>query len=237
MSLRNRWARHVVLATALAGVAGLAAEPTATVDRVWPVSPQDGAVVGPRTLFEIAYDGVGDPHPRDLRFRIRIEPVRDHGESYVFDQRRRRAGWLVGEPGRMLYRPRKPLADGTYRWEAAVWHGVDWMKGPGRHEIRVDSVAPADIDELRVRRDPRTGRTMLDWDPVTLDRDGRPEFVARYHVYRYERGSPIRRVRVHEIATVVQPGYVDAGASENAARVLFYRVTAEDEAGNEGGPD
>ncbi|MHC4429828.1 MAG: hypothetical protein ACYS0D_14695 [Planctomycetota bacterium] len=81
------------------------------------------------------------------------------------------------------------------------------------------------------------GRTVIEWDPVTLDRNERPEYVARYHVYRYERGSSFRRVRVHEIGVVEQPRYVDTNDASEGKIVLFYRVTAEDEAGNEGGPD
>jgi hypothetical protein len=218
-------------------VAASLAEPLATVERLRPVLPENDAVVGPHTLFEIGYDAPGDPHPRDLRFRIRLQPLRDEGREYVFDQRQGGGGWLVGEPGRVLFRPSRPLADGAYRWDVAAWNGLDWVEGASRFEIRVDSVAPADVEGLKVERDLEAGRVVLTWKPVTLDRDARPEYVARYHVYRYKHGTPLRRVRVHEIATVPEPRFVDTEATALAEPLLLYRVTAEDEAGNEGGPD
>ena len=104
-------------------------------------------------------------------------------------------------------------------------------------KIRIDSVPPADVEGLKVERDPLTGHVVIEWDPVTLDREARPEYVTRYHVYRYKRGSPVRRVRVHQIGTVVQPRFVDTDETAMAEPLLFYRVTAEDEAGNVGGPD
>jgi hypothetical protein len=202
---------------------------------VSPVFPGDGDVVGPRTVFEIGYEVLGDPPPRRLRFRIRLEPVGDRGTAEVFDQRRRPSGWLVGEPGRVLYRPRRDLADGEYRWETAAWNGVNWVVSRQRPTFRVDSVPPADVEDLRLEFDRSAGRALLEWPPVTSDREGRPEFVARYHVYRYEERGPFRRVRPHEVAVVEQPTYVDTDAALRDVRILFYRVTAEDEAGNEGG--
>ena len=235
MSQRNRRLRLVAFLAAVAWVAGLAAAPPAPVDRVWPIAPADGAVTGPRTVFEIGYGALGDPHPRELRFRLRLEPAQAGGRAYVFDQRRRRSGWLVGEPGRVLYRPRKPLDDGEYRWQVAAWNGVQWVVSPDLHLIRIDSVPPGEVEALQVKLDRESGRAMLEWAPVTLDRDGRPEFVERYPVYRYERGGPFRRVRVKELAVVEQPGWVDMEVASTGERILFYQVTAEDEAGNEGG--
>jgi hypothetical protein len=227
----------VLLAATLATPVCQGTEPVATVDRVSPLLPEDGAVTGPRTLFEIGYDTLGEPHPRDLRFRIRLDPLRDDGSRHVFDQRKSRSGWLVGEPGRMLYRPTRPLADGAYRWNVAVWNGVEWVTHARPFKLKIDSVPPADVEDLSVERDTPEGRALIEWSPVTLDRNGRPEFVSLYHIYRYERGSPVRRVRVHEIATVEEPRFVDSDPRAIREPLLFYRVTAEDEAGNEGGPD
>jgi hypothetical protein len=235
MSQGTRQAGLVALLAALVWGVGLSAAPLAPVDRVWPIAPPDGAVTGPRTVFEIGYGALGDPHPRELRFRIRLDPTREGGRSYVFDQRRRASGWLVGEQGRVLYRPRKALDDGEYRWQVGAWNGVEWVESPDRHAIRIDSVPPGDVDGLQVKLDREAGHAILEWPPVTLDRDGRPEFVQRYHVYRYERGGPFRRVRVMEIAVVEQPRFVDIGVATRGERILYYQVTAEDEAGNEGG--
>lgn len=235
MSQGIRHARFVVFLAAVVPVVGLSAAPVATVDDVWPIAPVDGAVTGPRTVFEIGYGALGDPHPRDLRFRIRLDPTRKGGRSYVFDQRRRASGWLVGEPGRVLYHPRKALDDGEYRWQVGAWNGVDWVESADHHAIRIDSVPPGDVDALQVTLDREAGRAILEWAPVTLDRRGRPEFVERYHVYRYERRGPFRRARVMEIAVVEQPRFVDPGVATRGDRILYYQVTAEDEAGNEGG--
>ena len=148
--------------------------------------------------------------------------------------REHQSGWMIGDEERMLYRTARPLADGDYRWDVAAWNGHEWIDGPSRFELRIDSVPPAEVEGLTVVRDPESGAATLEWDPVALDRNGRPEFVTRYHVYRYSRGEPVRKVRVHEIATVELPSYVDAEAKNEP--LLLYRVTAEDEAGNEGGP-
>jgi hypothetical protein len=235
MSQGNRCIRFVAFLAALTWVAGLAAAPLAPVDRVWPIAPVDGAVTGPRTVFEIGYEVLGDPHPRDLRFRIRLDPTHDGGRAFVFDQRSGPTGWLVGEPGRVLYHPRKALDDGEYHWQVAAWNGVDWVVSADRHAIRIDSVPPGEVEALHVKLDRGAGHAILEWAPVTLDRDGRPEFVERYHVYRYERGGPFRRVRVKEIAVVEQPRFVDRQVTSQGERILYYQVTAEDVAGNEGG--
>jgi hypothetical protein len=203
------------------------------VSRVFPVAPADAAVVGPRAVFELGYETLGERHPRKLRFRIRLDPRTQGAEGYVFDQRERRSGWLVGEPQRVLYRHRKPLRDGLYRWDVSAWNGVDWLVGRESFEIRVDSIPPADVVGLRVGLQREEGRVLLEWDPVTLDRNGAPEFVARYHVYRFERRGVFRKVRSQEIAVVEQARFLGEPRSKDP-RILYYRVTAEDAAGNEG---
>ena len=208
------------------------AEPS--VDRVFPVSPADGAVVGPRTVFELGYEALGELQPRKLRFRISLDPVRSGAASYVFDQRQRQSGWLIGEPDRVLYRPRKPLQDGLYRWEVAAWNGVEWLAGKDVFEVRVDSIPPAAVEGLRVLLEREGRRLVLDWKPVTLDRNGSPEFVVRYHVYRFERRGGFRGVRSQEIGVVEQPRFLDIEPETEPSKILYYRVTAEDAAGNEG---
>lgn len=202
--------------------------------RVFPVSPADGAVVGPRTVFQVGYEALGQPHPRRLRFRIRLDPLQPGAEGYVFDQRRRKSGWMVGEAERVLYRARKPLRDGLYRWEVAAWNGLEWVDGDDVFKIRVDSIPPAAVEGLRVVSHRDGGRLFLEWNPVTLDRNGAPEFVARYHVYRYERRGTFRRVRSHEVAVVELPRFLDSEPRAARSEILYYRVTAEDAAGNEG---
>jgi hypothetical protein len=158
------------------------------------------------------------------------------GRSYTFDQREEPAGWLWGDEGRILYRPAVPLEDGTYHWRIGAWNGVEWVDGAGAAKLRIDATPPADVEELTVHEDPTGGRVILEWLPVGLDRRGRPEYVARYHVYRYTTGPFPPLVRAHELGSTPEPRFVDDRPLE--VPILFYRVTAEDEAGNEPGrPD
>jgi hypothetical protein len=61
--------------------------------------------------------------------------------------------------------------------------------------------------------------------------------VARYHLYRYETSPFPPLVRAQAIGSTLEPHFVDE-APDADALILFYRVTAEDEAGNETGrPD
>lgn len=205
-----------------------------TIERVYPLRPFEQASAGARPLFEIGYETVGeDSHPQGHRFRINLRPLRLSDTFYEFDQRVDRRGWLLGEPYRVLYRPRVPLEDGVYRWSVHSWNGTTWSAGNREQELRVDSVPPADVEGLRVEL-ARDGLT-LDWEPVTLDRDGRPEFVYRYHVYRYESAATPLVAVPYQIGTTEQPPFVDRTPLADAARVLYYRVTAEDESGNEPG--
>jgi len=232
---RTTWAAAWGLAVALAATVTPGQEVPATVETVSPVAPAHGSVIPPRTVFEIGYDAMGEPHPRRLRFRIRLVPTDERGRPYVFDQARAPGGWLVGDSGRVLYRPRKPLQDGVYRWEAAAWNGIDWVASATRPEIRIDGVPPADVEALRLSWDREAPHTLLEWNPVALDQEGRPEFVSRYHVYRHEGGGPFRRVRLFEVGVVLEPRFVDVTLPPPGKAIRFYHVTAEDEAGNEGG--
>ncbi len=204
----------------------------APVQRVFPLAPPDSAIVGARTHFELGYEVLGVPPERsELLFRITLRPLRLNGASYEFDQQTDAGGWMFGDENRILHRPRLPLADGLYRWTASSWDGVAWSPESSAFELRIDSVPPADVEGLRVARG--ADGLVLDWDPVTLDRNGGPEYVAGYHVYRYERGPLPPIVRAHEIGAVEQPPFVDRKPLDSGATVLFYRITAEDEAGNE----
>jgi hypothetical protein len=192
-------------------------------------------VTGPRPVFRLHYEGLGELKPRRLRFRITLEPLASDGKRYVFDQRRRGNGWLLGDEGEVLYRTTKPIEDGRYRWQVASWNGVEWTGGGQSLELRIDAVPPADVEGLTVRFDAAQGEVRLDWQPVSLDRHGRPEFVDRYHVYRYDRRSFPRGAREHEVGVVDVPHFIDRGLPAEPSKILFYRVTAEDTAGNEPG--
>jgi len=164
---------------------------------------------------------------------LTLEPVEEDGEGYVFDQRRTRSGWFAGDEGQVLYRSRKPLRDGSYRWRAWYWNGTDWVGGTPARRLRIDAVPPAEVGALRVTFDAESGVVRLEWDPVVLDRDGGPEFVARYRVYRYEKRNFPGGVKTLEIGDVVEPRFIDHAPPASESRILYYKVTAEDQAGNE----
>lgn len=202
-----------------------------TAGRVRPVGPEDGSVVGSRPVFRLEFDSAGDPDSRHPRFRVTLDDTRSGTRAYVFDQRRGKSGWASGEEGEVIFRPRKPLADGSYRWRAWIWDGVAWVPGDGVLSVRIDTVPPADVEGLTLDFDEGTDDVRLEWLPVTLDQAGRPEYVARYHVLRYERRAVFRGVRAHEIGATELPRFTDE-KSPAKKRLLYYKVIAEDEAGN-----
>ena len=205
---------------------------------VQPVEPFDDAVVRARPVFHLSYTGLDDAALRKARFRITLESRTDAGSDFSFDQRRKRGGWAPGEPGEVLYRPKRPIPDGRYDWEVAFWDGTNWQVGDRRFRLRVDSIPPAPVEKLTVRHDPGRGVVELEWDPVALDVNGGAEYVARYHVYRYPRADPTPRVEPFQVAETEQTRASLPIESEEEAKLWFYRVTAEDLAGNEAGrPD
>ena len=70
-------------------------------------------MTGAHPVFALAYEGIEDDQLGRARFRIVLSEDRFRTEAYVFDQVEQRAGWLPGEPGRMLYRPRRPIRVST----------------------------------------------------------------------------------------------------------------------------
>ncbi len=206
-----------------------------SVDDVYPLDPPDGAVVGTRPRFAVGFKGT------DLvKSQFKIELSRDGFETiaYTFDGREDRNGWahtpFDDVPG-AVYMARRPLAHGTYAWRVYAWNGVEWVRGKRAHTLIVDGVPPADVQGLRVRVDRDRRAILLEWDPVTADREGGAERVALYHVYRYEKRSFFFVIRPFEIGTTESTRFEDADPRALDSRMLFYKVTAEDEAGNEAG--
>jgi len=214
-----------------AGMAPLLAEDPPTFEHVFPLRPADQSVAGARPVFCIGYSGLDERELRHMRFRLTLTQMGSRDETYEFDQRQQRSGWLPGEPGEMLFRPPWPLADGTYRWQAWAWDGMRWVDGKPAHRIRIDSVPPAEVQGLRASYDPARKSMFLAWQPVTLDRDGGPEFVTRYRIYRYTRGPQLPRVQPFEIGRTETPDFVDEGPIPDV-RLVVYKVAAEDQAGN-----
>jgi len=185
-------------------------------------------------VFHVALQGLDDAELRDARLRIEVASESMGGPKYVHDQRRRTAGWVRGEEGEMLFRPPRPIPDGSYQWTVEVWDGTAWVGRGLRVRFRVDTVPPGAVQNLRATRDGERSVILLEWDPVTVDVEGGAEFVARYHVYRYPRANDQQLVRVFEVArtedTRVELPYDSTDPEEGR---WFLRVTAEDQAGNE----
>ena len=84
--------------------------------------------------------------------------------------------------------------------------------------------------DLEVKLDPSGTSVRLAWQPVTQDVNGRSEYVARYQVYRYNSRGIFPRVRPYLIGVTETPEFVDDAPLAHPG--LYYRVLAEDEAGN-----
>ena len=216
-----------LLAVSLAAAAG------ALVPQAEPTSPADGAVVGARPVFHVALAGLDDGQLRETRLRIHVDSESMGGRSFVHDQRRRASGWARGEASELLFRPPRPIPDGSYAWRVEIWDGASWVERGSRVRFRVDTVPPAEVENLRATRDDERRVVLLEWDPVTVDVAGGAEYVALYHVYRYPRASDRQVVRVFEVAqtdaTRVELPY---GPEDPEQGRWFLRVTAEDQAGN-----
>jgi hypothetical protein len=222
----------VFVGLAHTGAAGQEPAAVPAFESVFPLEPADGVTARARPVFTIGYSGADPDEVLDLRFKLSLSQDGFATERYVYDQRARNRGWFIGAEGQILFRPPRPLRDGDYEWRIWVWDGVDWATGGGPRRLRIDTVPPADVERLEARYDAEKDTLTLRWSPVTLDRDGRPEYVTCYHVYRYDRDPSLPPVRVYEIGVVELPEFVDTTPSPEGQDVLFYRVAAEDAAGN-----
>ena len=202
--------------------------------RVFPDRPTDDSVVRTRPVFQIRHEGTEPGTLRSMRFRIALLDERTDAEVYVFDQRAQASGWAPGEEGYVVYLPRRPIADGSYRWSAWYWNGHEWIGGETMSRLRIDSVPPAEIDDLALRYERERARLVLSWTPVTLDRVGDPEYVARYRAYRH-RASPFLRIPAHEVAVTEIERLVLDEPVDTEQILVFFSIAAEDQAGNRAG--
>ncbi len=199
------------------------------------MAPEHQSVVGARPVFSIGYEAPDTVSPRKLQFRITLRPIEDSGPTLVYDQRERRRGWLPGEGQSFLFRPPRPVPDGSYVWNVEFWSGVEWKGGGSASEVRVDSIPPEDVTDLQVRADRELNGMILEWQPVAIDRKGRPEFVRRYHIYRYEQRPFFSGALKNEVGVSELPRFEDRTPLPEGRKILYYRVAAEDLAGNEAG--
>lgn len=227
-----------VRVTALAGVVLLLAAHVSVraleqPERLLPETPKDGASVGKKPRFALRAEG-GDAQ----KLRYRIELSRDGFETiaYTFDQLKEPNGWAYtelpdGTPG-AVYFSRQALAGGDYLWRVASWDGLSWRDGHGMSRLQVDDVPPGEVEDVRMSRSQQVPCVHITWNPVAVDRDGRPERVAAYHVYRYTAKGTTHPIRPFEAGATPELQYDDCDPAALTKPILYYRVVAEDEAGN-----
>ena len=193
----------------------------------------DGSSVGKKPRFGIRVVG-GDVDK--LRFRIELSRDEFKSIAYTFDQLKDDNGWAVtildDQTPRAAYFSREPLAGGDYLWRAASWDGLSWMDGTRRFRIQIDVTPPADVDGVRMTRDPEGPCVRITWEPVTTDREGGAERIKLYHVYRYAAKGPTHPIRMYQAGETADLEIEDCDTALSSKPVLFYRVVAEDEAGN-----
>ena len=232
MKARSLWG-----AVILAVVSALAVGTTSAqvVDDVFPYEPRDRARVGPKPTLRVGVEGLD---VRQMFFRIELSRDDFDTIAYTFDQKKNKERWsfmIMGFEGpqgaRFLLRD--PLEDGKYEWRVSAWNGIEWVDGKSTHRLTVDAVPPADVHGLSMTVDRLEKGVALSWKPVTFDRNGGPEYVAKYHVYRYTLRSFFFVIRPFRIATVADTRFVDRDPKALAAPLIFYKITAEDDAGNE----
>ena len=202
-------------------------------ERVSPVAPEDGAAIGKKPRFVVSAPG-GDLDK--LRFRIELSADGFQSIAYLFDQKESAQGWAVTTlpdgSAAEAYFPKEALRGGDYRWRASSWDGLDWKTGGETFRLRIDDVPPADVEAVMLRRMPGASCVHVDWHPVTLDRDGRPEQIAQYHVYRYTAKGAMQPIRPFEAGRTPALQFDDCDPEAIASPILYYRVVAEDTAGN-----
>ena len=201
--------------------------------RLLPESPKDHASVGKKPRFTIRVDG---SDVEQLRFRIELSKDQFKTIDYTFDQVKDSNGWAYTalddqSPG-AVYFTRQPIAGGDYEWRVASWDGLGWQDGHGISRVVIDDVPPADVDLVRMRREPNRTCVQISWAPVATDIQGRPERVASYHVYRYAAKGHTQPIRPFEAGETAALEYEDCDAEAFKKPILFYRIVAEDEAGN-----
>ena len=214
-------------------VASAGAVDAQTVEEVLTLAPAWRETVGPQPVFKIGVQGT------DLdKISLRLVLSQDDfdTETYVFNQVEEPNGWayiaLKGEFG-AVFIPPKPLKNGRYQWRADAWNGLHWVEGDDYSEVDIDSVPPAYVEGLVMDVEPGGAGIVLQWDQVTTDQNGHPEWVAKYHIYRYVRRNFFFAIRPFEIAVTDETRFVDRDEIALVTPLVFYKINAEDQAGNE----
>lgn len=202
-------------------------------ERVSPVEPANGASTGKKPRFVVSAPGAD---VEKLRFRIELSADGFKSTAYTFDQKADPGGWamtvLPDQSVVEVYFPKQPLGGGDYAWRVASWDGLSWKDGTETFRLRIDDIPPADVEGVTLARQPGTACVRVEWHPVTLDRDGRPEQIAQYHVYRYAAKGAMQPIRPFEAGRTPGLRFDDCDTEAAASPILYYRVVAEDTAGN-----
>ena len=103
------------------------------------------------------------------------------------------------------------------------------MKAENEGRFVVDSIPPADVEGIEMRIDRREKVVHLRWFPVTTDQQGRPERVAKYKVYRYQKKSFFFSIRAFELGETDRTWFEDKDPQALEAPLVFYKVVAEAE--------
>ncbi|RMG44790.1 MAG: hypothetical protein D6718_09255 [Acidobacteria bacterium] len=235
----------------LAVAAGLllAAAPAPGYENEKPTLPADGQVVGSKFEFYIAADG--KPGVEEF-YRVEVATEDEFKPEQVvltIDMRDNRRGWVLGtsyglkdvpEEYRPVnyegihYRVFNRLKSGEYYWRALkALGGGEWTPLGRPMRFRVDRTPPGPVEEMRLARR-KDGAIAISWAPVVSDAEGEPELVAGYRVYRYakllKRYPPSTRFLLAETDRLEVVVPADAVEGE---RIVFFRVQAVDEVGNE----
>jgi hypothetical protein len=245
----NRWDSALRHLFAFLSLTLLAAGPAAAFSDERPVAPADGENVFSMLEFYIEADG--SPEPEEF-YKIEVSPDPDFDEIIAsFDSRENKRGWVFGDmmgledvPEELIpqnyqgvhLRTRLELSDGEYFWRAFKAIGGGSWEPLGRElSFYVDTTPPASVRRIEVRVTPR-GELAFNWEPVIFDLEQNQELVAGYRIYRYT--SLKKRYPVltrYLIAETDATEHVVPDAIDDGNRIVFYKVQAVDETGNEEG--
>lgn len=229
-SLAPRRLLPIALASAgLLSVAWAQQQPTT----LEPYEPLDGARSGTRPKFVVRAESAS---VMKLRFKIELSRDRFKTISYTFDQLKDSNGWAFTaaegqEPGAIHF-ARQPIKGGDYLWRVASWDGLSWMTGPTEFRITVDDVSPAEVTGVRMTRVKGSGCVRVSWDSVVTDANGGTERIKQYHVYRYWERTRVNPIGPFAAGSTTDTEFEDCNPLTLGKPLVFYRVEAEDEAGN-----
>jgi hypothetical protein len=200
---------------------------------IFPVSPEEGEVVQGKPVLRVGFKG---PGLDKMRFRIVLMKEGSDVPVQTWEQAKNPSAWRMyrekDAPG-VACRPEEPLANGPWVWQAAYWDGAKWIDTAEKRSFIVDSIPPAPVVAVRIQRNPAKGTILVDWDPVTKNRDGGPEPDLRYRLYRYEPRPFFQGLLLNELALIEGTHWEDRDPKAIHSPTLYYVVKPVDPAGNE----